>query len=1714
MSIILSFALFCLDTAPLHALDVKREGEPSITNLLSRLEIPELIGQVRETYLPPYAQKQDRVIFLVQSAHSNFDAETNTREIIEYLRGTFRVRLVLMEGGEGRFDSLYFRAFPDNAIKEQVIGDYLRQGDLTGGEAAAVFETDPKVGFYGIEDEKLYLENKKAFLQAVENQEPLREALERHESEILKIAEIQLTKDSFQFLQLRSRFEADQLPFMEYLENMKNLWDKSAAAPPAAGDGQGKTSVKKEDPAAALLDFQDRFPDLAVLLTGLQNYKSGNMDNAMRIFIENYRRKVLPHLSVKGRMALNARIQDYRVSKIEAGTLLSELTATAEKSEILISVPEYLQPLLHQTERLSRLQGTALLFEMKKFQESLMLRLVRSREESDLLKAYDALLLFKRYARLELQPEEWETVRTIDAGRWFAEAFRGRENPFPDFAEWFEPHAHFYELAVKRDKIMYEQTLNKMKEGGDWGAVLTAGGFHTDNLKKMFREQLIPYAVITPRIFELRSNDRKNYILALQGKRSFLKDGALNLWEAFAQDYTKRVAQNLADDRKEAVFKSWHDRIIKDAAVEGRVNEAGNYTKYLARSEIADMEASKKNSGKIPEDPEMRERLSRELAAFLDRYFREAKERLGQRFQIFESGLETMWQERHVTPEAVGDLIRQLQTVSHQQLSIDLVLAASSRRIPVSAAAAEQPETNLPAPEDRQTVTAEEDARAEVRQRVGKPETPDKLKDLMDQAQESEGVWVIPLGKSLAEVESLLRTLSEDPLWQKTPFAFIDYVRVKKDPVSGAKMVWNPIPDESGVEVELDDFIAAMQTVQGEWHEWAEEEPELDFYKELPDEFDEVHGATIENANGTFYKIVENPITSGQIIEILYENAGMLFGHHVRWSYAITWIPERGFSFDRALVEYRKPEWGEFTGFQGEDFLPDGWDGAFHYPDSPRKPRAEVRSPKSGNRIWKIGKDELTTSFELKDTASGLEIGLFSGEDPAGQGEDLAVLLRSFFEFQAKLPNGLRGYFARFRENKQKKDYSFHQTDKGAWLHLALTYDDTAKAEGQDRFHFSVVRPAWHQDSSADGYAVGTLVINYGPETRAAEPETVQPLATAETQFVEGSFEHRRIQVSYKTLPEAAPEQASLLRDRDSTEKLLRDFLNWISSIGAFAGAMQQWVAPDQFLEYPLRTNVFGQLSRDFVIRLIKTENSRVIRYQIYPEGGSAEKSAVYGELNVDRVYPHVAMKGQFMLSLGESSQAAVNFSVPDQFYEIPDGRGIILAAPFQQTLAAFFRDGRWPAGLFQLVQNPREARASLGKPQPLWEDQPLTVVFIPGFNIWLEASMTVDREVQSQVPAYSIVFYVYPDSVPLFQKGSDPASKNVAVMTGVIHFPDGYVESKVGPAERSESRSVSPQEQMRLATEGWARGIAFGFSGNHHPDSPAGLARYTDQWFLAGFKTGPVASLVRSTAETFLGRSEARTFLGQAEIIDRLMRGESPADVFLDFDIPVTDSGAFGRFVQAAAGAEQPLPDTASQGDQYSNAEQVLAEHVKRTVLEAAERKINFNIELTENPGDGIQGMLEAQKILLNTLGDAEVRVIASDLNLRDRIDMQRGAVPGMVSRWFILSPQMADSLETPDFILTSNSLKLRTKSDSEKLDLGYTAEKEVIPLDADSLGQMNMAMLYVALKKQFSDQGLVVSMEQGLYYRITNRQALRVFGLARYLLEAELSLRSQTSA
>src|SRR3989338_1957563 len=91
--------------------------------------------------------------------------------------------LVLLEGGEGKLDSLFFRSFPNAAQKEKILRDYLARGELTGAETASIFKEEQTAEYYGIENQAIYNENKKAFLEALQNESALSRYLVRLESE-------------------------------------------------------------------------------------------------------------------------------------------------------------------------------------------------------------------------------------------------------------------------------------------------------------------------------------------------------------------------------------------------------------------------------------------------------------------------------------------------------------------------------------------------------------------------------------------------------------------------------------------------------------------------------------------------------------------------------------------------------------------------------------------------------------------------------------------------------------------------------------------------------------------------------------------------------------------------------------------------------------------------------------------------------------------------------------------------------------------------------------------------------------------------------------------------------------------------------------------------------------------------------------------------------------------------------------------------------------------------------------------------------------------------------------------------------------------------------------------------------------------------------------------------------------------------------------------
>ncbi|MFA6601227.1 MAG: hypothetical protein WCU74_09505, partial [Candidatus Omnitrophota bacterium] len=204
---------------------------PSPFRILSDLKLPEDLGSVEEMFLPEGSANADKAILLIQSAHANIDAETNTRLLVDYFSEKYQLSLVLLEGGAGDLDSLLFRSFPDKELKGKILEEYLAAGDLTGGEISSILNDRFNVTYAGIETPKLYEQNKKAFLDATGRGDDLRRVLDRIEDSVRNLAAAKLSEDARAFVEKKKAFEQDNLQLLDYLKFLEGF-DRELSAYP------------------------------------------------------------------------------------------------------------------------------------------------------------------------------------------------------------------------------------------------------------------------------------------------------------------------------------------------------------------------------------------------------------------------------------------------------------------------------------------------------------------------------------------------------------------------------------------------------------------------------------------------------------------------------------------------------------------------------------------------------------------------------------------------------------------------------------------------------------------------------------------------------------------------------------------------------------------------------------------------------------------------------------------------------------------------------------------------------------------------------------------------------------------------------------------------------------------------------------------------------------------------------------------------------------------------------------------------------------------------------------------------------------------------------------------------------------------------------------------------------------------------------------------
>ena len=580
--------------------------------VIESLWLPEELGTVSETYLPEAGEVEKLVIY-VESAHTNYDSESKTEKLIELFQKEYALPLVLLEGGSGKLDSLFFKSFPDQKLKEKTLTEYLHKRDLSGGEVASILDHDSQTQYYGIEDWELYQENKQAFLEALKQQDEILNQLNEIESHLLKSAAVFFSEPTKRFYEQSTAFQREEIDLIQYLKGLEALWRQTQTVRSAS--------------------FHATYPELEKLLkadSGEKRLKTTDIDIATNRMVEAFQKEIVPKLPRSAQMKANHLIQSYRIGELSSGLLTERIKSLAQEQNFSFEPPKELIPAQEQAQTLSSIRGTKLFKELKSLEADLRASLPQSDQEQALLEDFHHLDLLRTFARLELEREDWETLRnkkpsgiltaltTISGpqrrsslrgsrpGRSLArhcearraeatsqardrlcnleseiastlhEVFSRNDDAFDDL---FAFHYRFYTLAKQRDHVLLNNAVSLTDEHKANLALIAAGGFHKHGITQALKEKKIPYLIITPRISHL--DNRENYFNVIRGNRSFMKDFSGNLWDALAQDYTTKISESLNPFDRAHSLKRWRDQIIQHSFAEGRITEAYQYTKYI-----------------------------------------------------------------------------------------------------------------------------------------------------------------------------------------------------------------------------------------------------------------------------------------------------------------------------------------------------------------------------------------------------------------------------------------------------------------------------------------------------------------------------------------------------------------------------------------------------------------------------------------------------------------------------------------------------------------------------------------------------------------------------------------------------------------------------------------------------------------------------------------------------------------------------------------------------------------------------------------------------------------------------------------------------------------------------------------------------------------------------------------------------------------------------
>lgn len=138
-----------------------------INKTIKDIHIPERIGSIVKKWIPDETDNY-KLVFYINDAHCNYEAQSNIAQILEILIRDHGVDLVSIEGASGELNFSELGSLEDNNAREKASDLFMKKGIATGPEYLRITKyNELPFKLVGAEDGYLYVYNFRAFRDTI-----------------------------------------------------------------------------------------------------------------------------------------------------------------------------------------------------------------------------------------------------------------------------------------------------------------------------------------------------------------------------------------------------------------------------------------------------------------------------------------------------------------------------------------------------------------------------------------------------------------------------------------------------------------------------------------------------------------------------------------------------------------------------------------------------------------------------------------------------------------------------------------------------------------------------------------------------------------------------------------------------------------------------------------------------------------------------------------------------------------------------------------------------------------------------------------------------------------------------------------------------------------------------------------------------------------------------------------------------------------------------------------------------------------------------------------------------------------------------------------------------------------------------------------------------------------------------------------------------------